>query len=267
MIIQAPHIFNRADDAYREWLAAIYYTGNEVSPRGQRTLELQHLSAAFALDRPVIRNPVRKVNFKFMAAEPLWYLSGSDDVEDIAQYNSQLRAFSDDGSTFFGAYGPRINQQLPYVLNKLQADPATRQAAMTLWRPNPPETRDVPCTVALTFEIRHGKLNCHVFMRSSDAWLGVPYDWFSFSVIAAFVASAIKVPLGTLYFTAASAHLYARDIDSAREAMRWSLNDRALEEGEPLSPLTAAGNWGDIYHSLVSCRGGAFDAHVKWRIR
>jgi thymidylate synthase len=59
-------------------------------------------------------------------------------------------------------------------------------------------------------------------MRSSDAWLGVPYDWFNFSMLSAGVAlllreKGINVQLGNLHFYAASQHLYETNWEGAEQ--------------------------------------------------
>src|SRR3546814_5271713 len=66
---------------------------------------------------------------------------------EIAPWNRHISQFSDDGVVFAGAYGPRINLQLDYVLNKLREDPDTRQAGLTIWRPNPQPSKDIPCKI------------------------------------------------------------------------------------------------------------------------
>lgn len=212
------------------WLNAldlITSTGFVVSPRGKLTKELPQRTVEVDMRRPVLRVEARKLSYQFMAAEAYWILSGNDNVASIAPYSKTIADFSDNGINFFGAYGPKITDQLPYVIRKLNEDPMTRQAGLTIWRENPPETRDVPCTIAIFFSIRDGKLNCHVFMRSSDLWLGLPYDVFNFSMLSHLVCcrlnasrlSSDHISPGTLYLTAASSHLYQTNWEAALECL------------------------------------------------
>jgi len=211
------------DDYWKEQLGLVWENGSEVKPRGKTTLELIHQTLEIDMRRPVLRNPSRKLDYRFMAAEAFWILTGDDRVETIAQFNSRIAEFSDNGVTFFGAYGPKIMSQLKYVLEKLQEDSTSRQAVLTIWRECPEPTKDVPCTVAISFTIREGKLNCHVFMRSSDLCLGLPYDVFNFSMLGHLVCAELNLasddePIepGTLYLTAVSSHLYEANWDQAR---------------------------------------------------
>ena len=159
--------------------------------------------------KPVLTIKERSLSYKFMAAEAFWILSGSDMVADIAPWNSRIANFSDDGERFFGAYGPKITSQLPYVVEKLKSDKDSRQAGLTIWRETPPATKDVPCTVAVFANIRNELLNISVFMRSSDAWLGLPYDVFNFSMLGHLICAHVgNLQPGCLYLTAFSSHLY-----------------------------------------------------------
>lgn len=202
-----------------QWLHTLrnlLHDGAVVKPRGKRTVELPQRTVRVDLRYPVLTIPGRKLAYKFMAAEAYWILTGDDTVAGIEPWNSRIAQFSDNGETFFGAYGPRIREQLDYVTAKLKEDADTRQAGFTLWRPNPPVTKDYPCTVAIWALIREGYLNLHVFMRSSDAWLGLPYDVFNFSMLGHLLCARLNQgadfgPMarpGTLYLTAASSHLY-----------------------------------------------------------
>lgn len=211
-----PQYFDSATEAWQYQLQYILDNGSQVSPRGKPTLEVDHPSLAIDMRRPAVHVKERGLNYSFMAAEALWMIRGDDTVSGIAPWNSNIEKFSDDGETFFGAYGPKIVDQADYVVDKLLEDPSTRQAVLTIWRENPPESKDIPCTVTMDFQIRDGKLDCHVYMRSSDIWLGLPYDIFNFSTVAAWIACRHnervglegKADLGTLYWTAGSSHLY-----------------------------------------------------------
>lgn len=229
-------------NATRAWLGTIedlILNGAYVAPREQPTLELLQHTIAVDLLHPVVAAPTRRVSNKFLGAEAFWMLTGDDRVETIAPYNSNISKFSDDGKTFFGAYGPKIASQIDFVVNKLLEDPDTRQAGLNLWRENPPKTKDVPCTISMFFNLRDGRLNMHVFMRSSDVWLGVPYDVFNFSMVALQVLCRLNaayarqpaphqgeelgwpknVVPGALYLTAASRHLYLANQAKALEVL------------------------------------------------
>lgn len=256
-------------DFSRVWLNAIndiLANGDLVSPRGKLTKEIPQRTIEVDMRKPVLRVPDRSLSYKFMVAEAFWILSGDDRVETIAPYNSRIAAFSDDGERFFGAYGPKIVAQLPYIIEKLQADEDSRQAGLTIWRECPPNTKDVPCTVAVFFNIRGGKLNAHVFMRSSDVWLGVPYDVFNFSMLSHLVCGLLNehrqvtnaVKPGRLFLTAASSHLYETNWADAKLC----LASEVLEQ-----PETDILLWNDAQHlmkTLAALRETKVGDDLRW---
>lgn len=203
-------------------LKKILDEGTPLSPRGKNTLDLPQHTVVMEMRRPVLINKARALSYKFMAAEAFWILSGDDTVTGITPWNARIAEFSDDGKTFFGAYGPKIAGQLDYVVRKLNEDPSSRQAGLTIWRENPPQTKDMPCTVAIFARIIGSELNLHVFMRSSDAWLGLPYDTFNFSMLACLICCRLNadradpIEPGRLFLTAASSHLYEEHFEKAR---------------------------------------------------
>lgn len=239
-------------------LSQVMLYGADVAPRDQATRELPQHTIEMRLDQPLVLCPERGLAVRFAAAEALWIIDGSNALAPLVKHAPRMAEFSDDGVTLAGAYGPRVTSQLDYVVAKLLTDRDTRQATLTTWVPNPPPSKDIPCTIAMDFKIRSGKLNCHVFMRSSDIWLGLPYDVFSFAMIATYVAcrynaaaEAPPVPLGRLYLTAASSHLYAANLDGARRCVKVGLAPQARPVPEV---VVARGDWPMLRKSLRQTR-------------
>ena len=203
-----------ADVTYRDLLRDVLKRGEPSSPRGKDTLEIMMHTTCVSMLFPVVVSTKRKLSARFMASEALWILTGSNRVDFNEHIQRNWARFSDDGITLNGAYGPMFVEQYRYVVDKLKQDRDSRQAVMTLWRPMPRDSKDIPCTVALQFLIRDSQLHLNVFMRSSDCWLGWPYDVFTFTMMANYVGLCLKTAypdliIGNLRLTAGSQHLYA----------------------------------------------------------
>lgn len=209
-------------------LAHIFNMGSRVSPRSMGTREIVGFTSKIDMNFPVITCPIRALGYKFMFAEAAWILSGDNRVETITAYSKDIANFSDDGITFFGAYGPKIAEQMKYVIETLKADQETRQAVINIWRENPAKSKDIPCTLSAQFLIRNGFLHCVVNMRSSDLWLGHPYDIFNFSVISAWIVIMLRlqgvthIQLGELTLNAGSKHLYSRNFEDVERVLEGS---------------------------------------------
>ena len=254
------------------WIDALRKTlddGRLISTRGANVRERDHVTVSLNMNYPVLTIPERKLNYRFMIAEAWWILIGSDRIEHLVPYNTRMAEFSDNGETLAGAYGVRFVAQLGYVVGKLR-DRNTRQATITLWTPNPAPSKDLPCSIALDFKIREGRLNTHVFMRSSDIWLGLPYDAFSFTVMTCRVLERLNTMMksetilpGTLYITAASSHLYEKDFDAAKAIVDGSYDSLPIGPKTPLpvkfyDPLTRVGL--DRHDDLIQRLGKLRDA-------
>ena len=198
------------DRLYVDACQHLYYNNMEAQPRGFQCFETS--PAHLILQNPranILGNPTRKISRHFMMAEFLWMLRGSNDLDEIAFYNKYLRAYSDDGKTLSGAYGPKIEDQFSLIIEKLKEDPETRQAVMTIWERNPEPSKDIPCTVALQFIRRPShRLNLIVYMRSNDIWLGFPYDVFNFTSWQIMLAGFLGLEVGTYHHIAGSFHVY-----------------------------------------------------------
>lgn len=173
----------------------------------------------------------RHVNTGFMFKEAHWILSGSNRLSDITPYMKSYANYSDDGVFLRGAYGPKIVDQLPYVVDSLIKDKDSRQAVLNIWRERPASSLDTPCTTQMQFLIRDDKLHSITSMRSQDIVLGFTYDVFTFSMVAKAVQclleeQGLKTELGNLQVNVGSLHLYERHYD---DVDRWLLDDKEDE--------------------------------------
>jgi thymidylate synthase len=271
-----------ANDAWLGQLRKLYAAEDrQVAPRGMQTREILGTQLRIMMDYPVITFKRRALNYKFMAAEAYWIITGDNSVAGIAPYNKNISSFSNNGVTFDGAYGPEFIRQLHYVVSKLAFEPDTRQAVLTTWKSNPGPSKDIPCTVSMQFLIRRSPLvpedteiHTVVNMRSSDIWLGVPYDIFNFTMMTAYVAATavrvgnIKPPrLGTLFLNIGSSHLYASHLAQSTELLNEPAPAHYVSRCRPLSsvlPMTPE----DIVEFLESSRhhGGISDHGLLSRI-
>ena len=214
-------------------LKRLMLDGSRTKPRGQDTFETLGVQEEFLMQYPVIACAQRKLNLEFMIGEAHWVLSGANDTATPASYMAKFAEYSDNGIIMAGAYGPAVNRQLAYVVRTLMDDPHSRQAVISIWHERPEPSKDIPCTVSLQFFLRQGSLHCVANMRSSDAYLGLPYDIFTFSCIAAQVAHLLHqqigpdctIELGYLTWQVGSAHIYDRDVKAATKCVNGKLLD------------------------------------------
>lgn len=204
-------------EAWYELLGELYYGGEVVSPRGLKISEIRDVVLRVNNSyENILLSDIRKPSYRFMVAEWLWIWFGRDDVKTIVQYNAKIADFSDNGVNFNGSYGVPIRQQWNRTLELLRKDPETRQAIVQIYKTPHGPTKDVPCTLATQYFIREGYyLHTSVYMRSSDIWLGLPYDFFNVTMMANILAAQLGITLGPTTFHLGSSHLYQNNEEMA----------------------------------------------------
>lgn len=230
----------------------------ESAPRGQKIREC--LGVSFTIKNPASRMlwaRGRKFSPVYLAAELLWYLSGNNETAWISKYSNFWSAISDDGKTANSAYGARLFQpherisggelnQWEFVVNELTNDPDSRRAVMHLRVPEDSVKAklDVPCTLALQFMIRDGRLHQVVHMRSSDVILGIAYDVPAFTLFQEILANELGVDLGTYTHVSNSLHIYEKHFEMAEKMLECENMEQSLAWGRNTPPLVEGTGFG-----------------------
>jgi thymidylate synthase len=173
---------------------------------------------------------IRKTFMKTAAAEVAWFLSGSSDVTWLKQHAPVWNDFvEDDGFTIRGAYGYRWRghfgrDQIALAVQALEANPTDRRVWVSAWDPaadglGAQGQKNVPCPVGFSLSIRDGRLNSSLVMRSSDVFVGLPYDVMGHALLMDAVACSLGVQLGVMHVTLAHPHLYEVHMQMAWEAL------------------------------------------------
>lgn len=193
--------------------------------------------------------------------EFLWYLAGSNKVDFIKYYIQDYGAYSDDGKTIYGAYGPRLFglkgtiNQVQNVIDTLRANSASRRAVIQLFHGEDLaenlETRraDLPCTCTLQFVVRSNQLHALVMMRSNDAFLGLPHDVFAFTMLQELIARSLGVEVGHYKHAVGSLHMYTRNTKEIQDYL-----DEGIQERIPMPPMPFGDPWPSVQTLLKAER-------------
>lgn len=209
---------------YRELVNYVINQGVERRPRhlltrdaGLTTIQVENPRYSLPL------NQGRNLNSAIAAAEALQLVGAFSSPALMVKISKNFADFiNPDRGVFHGAYGTRIKGQVACAVRKIREEPSTRQAVVTLWDPwldNLLGESDYPCTVGFNFQVNPvtNELEMNVIMRSSDVWLGIPYDLFQFTQLQMTVAGALQLAPGRFTLTTWSLHIYDRDIIPALE--------------------------------------------------
>ncbi len=196
-------------DAYHE----IKFHGEDVTVRGMKTRELEDVTFSFSSPHYCWANGLRKsMKHVIGIAEGMQLIGAFSDPMRMCEIAPNMKAFLD-GGIFKGAYGIRAGAQIDKIVELLKNDPETRQAVITLrdpYRDLFEKSKDVPCTIAMSFRIRNGKLNMTTHMRSNDLVWGFPYDIIQFCLLQMTIANELGIKSGAYTHHADSLHIYER---------------------------------------------------------
>ena len=188
----------------------------------------------------LFRNAIRQQSWGYLGAEMAWYLEGSDSLHHLQGFAPSYGKFSDDGTSLYGAYGPRglSHTSLVELCDTMRAKGLeSRQFVVPVWRPRDlhKTSKDIPCTVALHFLVRNGLVFLTTFMRSNDLNTGFIYDVPCFCLMQQFVASCLGLGLGFYTHCVGSLHIYDKDLDALQRVVQ--------------SNTFATFNWADFDYS------------------
>ena len=208
-------VYENANQAFS--ILANHIAGCGEMP-GNNTIRLQNIG--FYIAHPEhnhITEYWRKWNAKYAEREWNWYLSHSRDVSELQKHAPAWKHMHGGDCQVNSNYGWlwNRNKQLQKVIEKLENNPDTRQAWLTLYDGKEMDDYDydTPCTLNIGFKIfNYGDLiktlDMTVLMRSNDLIFGFCNDQYCFSELQKYVASRIGAEVGEYYHFAQDLHIY-----------------------------------------------------------
>jgi len=221
--------------AYEELLYKLLNDPEYVTqPRDMKINEICDVS--ISIENPLsclYSNPLRSSQFKYIAAEFLWYFMGRNDVEYISKYAKFWDSIKNDDCTVNSSYGHLLfnnkNEhnvtQYQWALGSLAQDKDSRQAVLHFNLPIHQRhgNKDFVCTMYGIFQIRNNKLNFTVSMRSNDVILGLPTDIAFFAILQSQMLKHLRhhagypeLEMGKYTHIANSSHIYERHFEIAK---------------------------------------------------
>lgn len=256
-------------------------TARTIAPRdGQKTLEFSEpVCTVYELPKQrVLFNAARNANPFFHLMESLWILRGRADVKWLAQFNQQMKAYSDDGLIFHAPYGYRLRSahnidQIEEIIDLLHREHSTRRAVLTIWKPTLDlnvESKDIPCNDMIFFKIRERRLHMTVCCRSNDLiWGAYGANIVQFSMLQEYIAAMVGVEVGEYRQISDSLHVYVDNpLWAALKDIRPSSADTSVYEKLGANPIPLIVNpkcWDDeLQQFFIDSEAGIWDpSHFK----
>jgi thymidylate synthase len=254
------------DTQYEDLLARVLTTGTAKADRtgtGTRSLFGHQLRYRLRDGFPLITT--KKVHFKSVAYELLWFLRGEDNVRWLQEHGVSIW---DEWAAEDGGLGPvygvqwrswptpdgRHIDQISEVLRLLREDPDSRRIIVSAW--NVAELKNMalpPCHAFFQFYVAGGELSCQLYQRSADMFLGVPFNIASYALLTHMIAAQTGLAVGDLVWTGGDIHVYDNHVEQAR--LQLSREPREF----PTLELKAADSLFDYVYEDIAVLG--YDPH------
>ncbi len=214
---------------YRRLLTALLIEGvTEINRRTTQPVLTLPGGVGFRVDLGNEQVPVpgnRKVYPSTAAAEIAWFLQGTKSVAWLQNHVPMWNKFTeDDGRTIENAYGYRWRRhfgrdQINKAITTLLDDQSSRQVVICAWDPSTDglgeKSKNFPCPTHFTLNVVDQVLHSALFLRSSDVFVGLPYDVMGHAFLMDMFAVELGLAIGVLHITLAHAHLYQIHYDMA----------------------------------------------------
>ena len=169
----------------------------------------------------------KRLSFKTILRELLWFIAGQTNIEWLKAHNVHIwNEWADDDGELGPIYGKQWRfwedtqgneiDQLQSVITAIREDPNSRRHFVSAWNvADLPEMNLAPCHTHFQFYVANDRLSCHLYQRSADVFLGVPFNIASYSLLLSMVAQITDYAVGDFIHSFGDAHLYVNHIEQA----------------------------------------------------
>ncbi len=226
---------------YNSLLKEIMEHGTDREGRNGWTRGLFTRQLRFSMADGFPATTTKKLAFRNVTAELLWFMSGSNDNKILqrlgceiwtananAEYWKPKAKFEGDLGRVYGVQwrnwkkpdGISTIDQLKTVIKRIKKDPNDRRLIVTAWNPGELEEMALPpCHMIFQFFVTSGKLSLHMFQRSCDTFLGVPFNIASYALLLHIVAQMTGLIPDELILTLGDVHIYHDHFDAVKEQL------------------------------------------------
>ena len=235
---------------YHELLKDILENGEDKDDRtGVGTISVFGRNLRFDLRRGFPAITTKKLAWKAVVGELLWFIEGSKDERRLAEithgtsdgtatiwtpnamarYWKKKAKFDGDVGRIYGVQWRRWRKpfnegyvdQLQNLIDGLKQDPNGRRHIISAW--NPGELHEMalpPCHVLSQFYVNKNKeLSCQMYQRSVDVFLGLPFNIASYALFTHMIAQVTDLRLGELIINMGDTHIYKNHIEQVKEQL------------------------------------------------
>ena len=223
----------RVRTQYEDFVRHVYETGVPKQDRtGTGTVSTFGYQMRFDLVEGFPLVTTKKVHFKSVAIELLWFLRGDSNVRWLQENGVSIwDEWADEDGDLGPVYGVQWRSwptpdgghvdQIAEVVRLLREEPESRRIVVSAWNVGELSKMALaPCHAFFQFHVSRGRLSCQVYQRSADVFLGVPFNIASYALLTHMLAQQTNLDVGELVWTGGDCHVY----DNHREQVETLLS-------------------------------------------
>ena len=191
----------------------------------------------------------KRVHFKSVAVELLWFLRGSTNVHWLQERGVTIwDEWADEKGDLGPVYGKQWRSwgapdggtidQISRVIESLRKTPFSRRHIVSAW--NPADVEDMalpPCHTMFQFYVSERpdgvkELSCQLYQRSADMFLGVPFNIASYALLTYLIAHEVGMTPGDFVWTGGDCHIYSNHLEQVKKQLGYGTDP----SGNPYSP-------------------------------
>ena len=168
----------------------------------------------------------KKTFFRGIVHELIWLLSGNTNIKYLQDNNVHIwDEWADENGDLGPVYGHQWRNfnsqgydQIRDIIERIKKNPQDRRIIVSAWNPAQIEQMALPpCHCFFQFDVTpDGKLNCMLYQRSCDLFLGVPFNIASYSLLTMMIAQVCGLKPGEFVHTLGNAHIYSNHFEQVK---------------------------------------------------
>ncbi len=211
---------------YLEFLRHILKEGAEKKDRtGVGTKSVFGYQMRFPLQDAFPVVTTKKIHLKSVIYELLWFLQGATNIKYLQDNGVKIwNAWADENGELGPVYGKQWRawdagngktiDQVAQVIEQIKTNPNSRRHIVNAWNVGMLDKMALPpCHLLFQFYVANGKLSCQLYQRSADAFLGVPFNITSYSLLTYMIAQQCDLEVGDFVWTGGDCHIYQNHMD------------------------------------------------------
>lgn len=217
---------------YLDFLRYIRDTGIDKSDRtGTGTRSVFSYDMRFDLSKGFPLVTTKKIHLRSVIIELLWFLRGDTNIKYLQENKVSIwDEWADENGNLGSVYGKqwrrwecadgRVIDQISELIEQIKTNPDSRRLIVSAWNVGELDQMALPpCHLLFQFYVADNRLSCKLIQRSADAFLGVPFNIASYSLLTHMIAQQCDLQPGEFIWSGGDCHIYSNHFDQVNEQL------------------------------------------------